>query len=130
MKICFPTMGDRGLAEELGEHFGRVPTYTIVDTDTGKAEVIPNTSEHGGGSGYPPELISRTGASVMVVRGLGRRAIMMFDEYGIQVYVGAKGTVRDALRMYENGSLTSANEGDACSQHAFRGERHGEGHGH
>ncbi len=127
MKICFPTMGARGIDEELGEHFGRVPTYTIVDTETGDAKVVDNTSEHGGGSGYPPEIIKATGADIMVVSGLGRRAIMMFEEYGIMVYVGASGSVRDALAMYKAGRLEAATDKNACAQHAFRGERHGDG---
>ena len=40
MKVCIPTMGDRGMEETVGGHFGRVPTYTLVDTDS----VIPEES--------------------------------------------------------------------------------------
>ena len=130
MKICFPTMGGKGMDESLGEHFGRVPTYTIVDTDSGEANVVDNTSEHAGGSGYPPEIIKAAGADVMVVGGLGRKAIMMFEEYGIMVYVGASGSVRQALDMYRAGRLQPATDENACAQHAFRGEKHGDGCGH
>ena len=34
MKVCIPTMGEKGLDNLVGEHFGRVPTYTIVDLET------------------------------------------------------------------------------------------------
>ena len=63
MKICVPTMGEKGLDELIGEHFGRVPTYTIVDLDTNAVKVIPNTSEHMGGVGYPPEIMVKEGPS-------------------------------------------------------------------
>ncbi len=130
MRISVPSMGDRGLGEHVGEHFGRVPTYTIYDTETEKVEVLRNTTEHMGGTGYPPELLSRAGVNVMVCGGLGRRAIMMFEQMGIRVYVGARGTVKDAIEMYRSGSLEEATDENACQQHAFRSEAHGHHHHH
>jgi len=124
MKVCIPTMGNGGMEEQVGEHFGRVPTYTIVDTETGDLEVIDNTSEHAGGTGYPPEIISKTGAEAMVCGGLGRRAIMMFQDLGIMVYVGAHGTVADSITMFKSGQLEAATDENACRQHAFRKEDH------
>lgn len=133
MKICIPTNGDRGLDDFVGEHFGRVPTYTIIDLDTEKVKVIPNTSHHAGGQGYPPEIMSREGVDIMVCRGLGRRAITMFEEIGIEVYIGATGTVKDAVNAFKQGKLQKAGAADACGQHAFRDQHHHEhqeGHCH
>ncbi len=126
MRISVPSMGNNGLDERVGEHFGRVPTYTIVDTETDKVETISNTSEHMGGMGYPPELMVKAGVNVMVCGGLGRRAVSMFEEMGIRVFVGANGTVRDAVQMYQSGSLQEATDENACKQHAFRQHDHGE----
>ena len=126
MKICIPTIGDNGLDDHVGEHFGRVPTYTIVDLDTNEVKVIPNTSEHMGGQGYPPEIMAQEGVNVMVCRGLGRRAISMFNELGIDVYIGAFGTVKDAIDDFKKGKLQKAGMSDACGQHAFRDEHHHE----
>ena len=120
-------MGNKGMDENIGEHFGRVPTYTIVDTDTNEVSVIDNTSGHAGGQGYPPEIIANTGAEVMICQGLGRRAILMFEELGIMVYVGASGSVKDVIQMWERKELQPATDENACSMHAFRGE--GLGHG-
>ena len=130
MKISVPSMGNNGLDERVGEHFGRVPTYTIVDTETNDVETISNTSEHMGGTGYPPELMAKAGVGVMVCGGLGRRAVMMFEEMGIRVFVGAHGTVRDAVSQYQSGALEEATDENACRQHAFRSQEHGEGHHH
>lgn len=130
MKVCIPTMGRKGMDELVGEHFGRVPTYTIVDTASNDTTVIDNDSIHMGGAGYAPDLIARTGAEVMICGGLGRRAIGFFDQMCIKVYVGASGTVKDALKMFNDGKLTLASSENACQQHAFRGEGTGEGHGH
>ena len=129
MKVCIPTMGRRGLEENVGEHFGRVPTYTVVDTGTGKVDVVDNTSEHTGGSGYPPEIISKLGVDAMLCSGLGRRAVAMFEEFGIRVYVGASGTVKDALKSFQDGKLQMATDENACHQHTHRGQGHGDGCG-
>jgi predicted Fe-Mo cluster-binding NifX family protein len=120
MKICLPTIGEKGLDNQIGEHFGRVPTYTIVDINTNDVKVIENTSEHMGGQGHPPEIMAREGVNIMVCRGLGRRAIMMFEQLGIDVYIGASGTVRDAIELFKQGKLQKASMSDACGQHAFR----------
>ena len=128
MKICIPTMGENGLDNQVGEHFGRVPTYTIVDLDTKEVKVIPNTSEHMGGQGQPPEIMAREGVNVMVCRGLGRRAITMFEELGIDVYIGASGTVKDAIDAFKEDKLQKASIDDACGRHAFRDQHHHENH--
>ena len=124
MKICIPTMGENGLNNLVGEHFGRVPTYTIVDLDTDNVKVIPNTSHHMGGQVDPPEIMAREGVNVMICQGLGRRAITMFEEFGIEVYIGASGTVRDVVTAFKQGRLQKANINDACGQHAFRDQHH------
>jgi len=119
-------MGDNGLDNIIGEHFGRVPTYTIVNLDTDEVKVVPNTSHHMGGEGNPPEIMLQEGVNVMVCRGLGRRAINMFEEMGIDVYIGASGTVRDAIEAFKQNKLQKASIDDACGQHAFRDhQKHG-----
>ncbi len=124
MRIAVPSNGNKGLDEQVGEHFGRVPTYTIVEGE--KVEVIPNISHHTGGMGLPPELLHDNGVEVMVCSSLGRRAIDLFQRKGIRVYVGASGLVRDAIEQWESGKLVEATDKNACEQHAFRGS--GQGH--
>jgi predicted Fe-Mo cluster-binding NifX family protein len=117
MNIGIPTMGDRGMDEVVSDHFGRAPTYTIVDIDTESVRTIENRSEHMGGVGKPPEALAKEGVNILLCSGLGPRAISMFQDYGIVVYVGATGTVRDALAMWREGSLQPATSENACKEH-------------
>ena len=119
MRICFPTEGNAGLEENIGEHFGRVPTYTIVENETEEVEIIPNDSTHKGGRGLPADLLAEEGVDVMVCSGLGRKAINLFEEHGIEVCIGAGGTVKDALEEYRNDRLKGASQTDACERHEF-----------
>lgn len=114
MKVGVPSMGDKGLEEEISQHFGRGPTFTIYDTETEEVEIIPNTSEHRGGKGKPPELLAEKGIDVMLCSNLGRRAIAMFEEFDIQVYSGAGGKVKDAIEAWGEGDLKEATKESGC----------------
>ena len=120
MKVCIPTIDELGLDDSVGEHFGRVPTYTIVDLETDDVTVIPNTSHHMGGQGDPPEIMAKEGVNVMICQGLGRRAISLFESLGIEVYIGASGTVRETIALFQQGMLQKATLDNACGKHAFR----------
>jgi predicted Fe-Mo cluster-binding NifX family protein len=117
MKLCIPTMGGGGLDDAVSDHFGRAPTFTVVDTETNEVLVIKNRSEHMGGLGKPPEHVAKTGAKVLLCSGLGPRAIDMLVGFGIEVFVGATGTAKDAIGMWKEGKLTPANHDVACKEH-------------
>ena len=117
MRIGVPTLGTKGLTEEVSPHFGRAPTYTIYDTETKAVEVVDNTSEHMGGTGKPPQQLAQLKVDIMLCSGLGPRAVHMFEAHGINVYVGASGTVQDALDLWQGGILEEATDENACKMH-------------
>lgn len=116
MKVCVPSMG-RNLNEPISQHFGRAPFFLIVDQESGSVEVLENRSEHMGGVGKPPEHIASRGAEVMICSGLGSKAIDMLSSYGICTYVGAQGSVGEAIGQWREGRLPSANGDNACKEH-------------
>lgn len=120
MRIGIPTLGEKGLEEELSPHFGRAPTFTIYDTESEEMEVKDNRSEHMGGKGKPPEQLDKNDIDVLVTTNLGRKAVAMFDKQGINVYCGASGTVQDAIEMWESDELEPASRKNACSGHGSR----------
>lgn len=118
-RVCVPTVGTGGLDAHVGEHFGRVPTYTIFDTETQNVEIVSNTSEHAGGSGLPADILAGLGIDVLLCRGAGRRALDILGTNGIEVCIGMDGTAGDAIKRWTSGGLASATAGDACQQHTF-----------
>jgi len=41
----------------------------------------------------------------------------MFEQLGIEVYVGASGTVKDAVSAFQAGKLVEASDANACKMH-------------
>ncbi len=122
VKVGIPTLGERGLEEVISEHFGRAPTFTIVDLATQEVKVLTNTGEHFGGLKLAPQLLADEGVEVVLCANLGPRAISMFEQFGIEVYVGlgtdsVGSTVKDALRAFQAGRLHEASDRDACLRH-------------
>jgi len=114
MKLCFPTYGTAGLEENVHPHFGKSATYTLYDTETGEVSCVDNSSTHMGGSVLPPEVVKAAGADAMMCSGCGSKAISLFDELGIVVYLNVVGTVSEAIEAYNGGNLVAANPMDGC----------------
>jgi len=117
MKIVVPTNNKKGLDDKMAEHFGRCATYTFLDEKGEVIEIIDNTSGHMGGKGLPPELMKKHGASVLLCRDLGPRALALCGQLGIDVYVGQAETPREIFKMWKNDKIKKANAGDVCEQH-------------
>lgn len=117
MKIAIPSMDDSGLQAGVADHFGQASFFTLVDPDTGEVSAQVNDGHHQGGRQTPAGLIAEAGASVVLCSGLGRRAVSFFAEAGIEVFMGAEGTVQDALEEYRQGKLPVATEAAACPGH-------------
>ncbi|RZN46242.1 dinitrogenase iron-molybdenum cofactor biosynthesis protein [archaeon] len=117
MRIAIPTERSKGMDAVVAQHFGSAPMYTIYDTDSGDVETIDNTSRHMGGTLLPPQLLQQFDVEVLICRGLGKRALAMFNDLGIEVYTGARDTVRDTVTLWKEGGLSVASMDDACSGH-------------
>ncbi|AKB52155.1 putative transcriptional regulator [Methanosarcina barkeri str. Wiesmoor] len=124
MKVSIPTKDENGMEGVVEPHFGKAPTYTIIDTETNQVTVIPNTSEHMGGTGLPPEYLHNNGVNIMLCGGLGFKAVNMFESYGIEVFVGAGGTVRDTFEAWKAGKLQNATAENSCSEHGHDDDHH------
>jgi len=130
MRICIPSETTGGLEDQVGYHFGRVVNYTIYDGNTNKVEVIENTSSHRGGTKLPAELLREYNVDIMICGGIGRRAIQLFEQYGVEIYIGAQGIVKDAIEQFKQNKLQMATDKDACQQHKYRNEDHKDDHDH
>ncbi|MCE5296516.1 MAG: NifB/NifX family molybdenum-iron cluster-binding protein [Euryarchaeota archaeon] len=105
------------MSDEVCGHFGKAPTYTLVDTKTGEVRTIDNMSEHAGGTGTPPMQLESEGVNIVLCGSLGPKAIKALEERHIEVFVGCTGTVEEALTSWSAGKLTKADLDSACKEH-------------
>jgi len=125
MKIAIPT-NIGGLEDRIFAHFGRAPTYTLHDMETGETKVVLNGGEHICGMGSPPTALSNFGADAIICAGMGPRAIQVLKQLGIRVfYTDSNLKVEDILKLFKDGKLPEMDEKKACQSHG-----HGHGNGH
>jgi len=111
MRIAVSADDSNGLDSVVSPHFGRCPYYILVDLDgqeVKQVNAVANANYGRHAPGTVPTFIQNQGADVMLAGGMGRRAIALFQQYGIQAVTGAVGSVRHALEQYLGGELQGA----------------------
>jgi predicted Fe-Mo cluster-binding NifX family protein len=111
MRIAISADNNNGLDSVVSPHFGRCPYFVLVDMDEQAVKIVnavenPYYASHQ--PGQVPAFINSHGANVMLTGGMGRRAIMFFEQFGIQPVTGAAGNVRQSLERYLGGALQGA----------------------
>lgn len=124
MRIALSADNDAGLDSVISPHFGRCPYYVFVDVEGREVTSVssapnPFLAQHQPGA--VPGFINDHGVNVMLTGGMGGRAVVFFDQFGIEPVTGASGTVRHALEQYLGGQLSGA---APCTESVAHG--HGE----
>lgn len=127
MRVGFPTAADPDLETTVSQHFGRAPTYTVVDLEAGTLESVENDGHQFGGSRHPPEIVADLGVDVVVAGDIGRGAVTRFEQRGIEVFRGASGTIEECLDQWEADELEAVGPDDV---HGHGGGGHGHDHQH
>ena len=120
MRIALSADDDNGLDSVISPHFGRCPYYVFVDLEEREvkavtAEANPFFGQHQPGA--VPGFINSKGVNVMLTGGMGRRAVMFFEQFRIEAVTGASGTVRHALEQYLGGQLRGAEPCEVSAAH-------------
>jgi len=107
MKIAIPVLRNSGENSPISEHFGHAPYFAFVEKkDDGEysVNVIQNPLESHG-PGDIPNYLAQQNVNILIVRGIGGRAISFFEQLGIQVIRGASGTVNEILEQLDKKQL-------------------------
>jgi len=118
VKIVIPVEEESG--ETLSAHFGRAPYFAWYVVESGKVKesgVVPNDSEHFGGTGSPPEKIRSLGGEVVVSQGMGMRAIQMFQSFNIAALQATNPRSLDNVDAFIRGELQELTQGCLHAEH-------------
>jgi predicted Fe-Mo cluster-binding NifX family protein len=120
MRIAVSADNKNGLDSIVSPHFGRCAHFVLVDLDgqeVGQVREVDNPFYGNHQPGQVPGFIASLGANVMLTGGMGGRAILFFQEYGIKGVTGAYGTVRQSVERYLGGQLKGATPCKESQQH-------------
>jgi len=100
MRVAISTDGD-----SVSAHFGRCPSYTIVDIKDGKVikkEVVDNPGHM---TGAIPQFLHDKGVECIIAGGMGARAVGFFDDFGIKPIVGVQGNIDEIIEKLTKNEL-------------------------
>ncbi|QVK21822.1 NifB/NifX family molybdenum-iron cluster-binding protein [Mycoplasmatota bacterium] len=111
LRIAFPTSDE----ERVDEHFGHCKSFAIFTVKEGKVLKKEFVQAPPHAPGVLPRFLGELNASTIITGGMGQMAINLFKEQGIEVILGARGSIIENLNEYLGGELES--EGSACDHH-------------
>jgi len=122
MRIAIST--DQG---HVSAHFGRCPSYTIVEIKEGqilKQEEIPNPGHQ---PGFLPQYLSDMGVNCIIAGGMGPRAQALFAQKNIETIIGIQGSIDEIIKKFINQELET---GEDLCDHRHGVGKHAEHHFH
>ncbi|MDD5454148.1 MAG: NifB/NifX family molybdenum-iron cluster-binding protein [Candidatus Ratteibacteria bacterium] len=100
MRVAISTDGDF-----VSAHFGRCPTFTLVDIVDGKITKRVEVDNPGHEPGFIPQFLHQRGVNCIVAGGMGARASDFFNEFRIQPIVGISGKINEVIEKLQKGIL-------------------------
>ena len=103
IKIAFPT-SDK---VTIDAHFGHAKEFCVYTVTGNEILAVTHITPPEHAPGVIPRFLADYDCDVIITGGMGRKAVSMFDEAGIDVILGALGRVDVNLSEYLGGFLTS-----------------------
>ena len=115
MKVAIATEGGY-----VSAHFGRCPSYTILEIKEGKILNREEIANPGHQPGFLPQYLEELGVNCIIAGGMGPRAQGLFAQRNIEAIIGVQGGIDEVIEKFLNQELKPGE--DLC------GHRHGEAH--
>ena len=115
MKIAVASNG-----KNIWGHFGHCENFNIFEVENKKIVKSESVSNPGHKPGFLPVFLHEKGVNVIISGGMGGGAVDIFNEKGIEVITGARGSAREAADSYLKGELKST--GSVCHEHQHADE--------
>lgn len=97
------------------EHFGHCINFNIFEVEDNKIVKSESILNPGHKPGFLPVFLHEQGVNTIISGGMGGGAVDIFNQKGIEVILGAKGSAKDVVDQYLKGELEST--GSICHDH-------------
>jgi len=103
----------------VADHFGRCSKFKVYEVNDQKKivneEIYQNPLQGShGGTCELPHYLNKIGANVVIAGGMGRKAIALFEQYGINIITAPGMNIDEALYGYLNEEISGYQE---CAGH-------------
>jgi predicted Fe-Mo cluster-binding NifX family protein len=124
MKICATSLGET-LDSLVDQRFGRSQYFLIVDSESMEFEAVknPNIDAAGGAGIQSAMLVAKKEAEVLITGHCGPNGFHTLQAAGVEIVVGASGTVREAIEQYKKGELKPTQGPDVMSEFGMPGRK-------
>lgn len=119
MRVAIPSNSPGGLEAEISPHFGRCDVFTVVEIKEGKVvevSAVKNQSSHFGFEKTPAEILASSKVDAILTQGMGPKAMQLFANSGIAIYMTSARRVEDAVRELIENKAKLASLEDACRE--------------
>lgn len=91
----------------LDGHFGHCKFFAIYSEENGEVKLLDRLVPPPHEPGLLPKWVAEKGTTDIIAGGMGQKAIQLFNQRGVNVFVGAPQVSGEELvKGYLNGSLT------------------------
>ncbi|MBU0894432.1 MAG: NifB/NifX family molybdenum-iron cluster-binding protein [Nanoarchaeota archaeon] len=97
MRLLIAIDEDKGENSKLSEHFGHCPYFAIYETNTKEIKIIKNKLEHSNPNISPVDQIMKINPKIVFSKGMGGRAIRLFEEKGVKIMTGKFNFVKEVI---------------------------------
>lgn len=109
MKVAISATGD-SLDSQIDPRLGRARFFIIYELDNDSFRVVENSfAQASSGAGIQATtFLANEGIEAVITGNVGPNAYRVLQQAGVKVYLGASGTVREAIQAFKEGRLSIA----------------------
>ncbi len=114
MKVAISSKGE-GLGASVDPRFGRAPCFVLFDTDSGEHERVDNRTNMNAAQGagiQAATTVIDAGAAAIITGHVGPKAAATLGAANVRIFIGASGTVADAMEQYHGCALQETDSAD------------------
>lgn len=112
MKVAVTSTGSN-LGSEVDPRFGRAKWFIVVDTETSEFSAHDNSQNLNAAQGAGIQAgrnVVDLGVEAVVTGNVGPKAFATLQAGGVSVYIGASGSVSEALEKLKTGELQNVSQ--------------------
>ena len=112
MKVAITAQGEE-LTSAVDPRFGRAKCFVVVDTETHEFSAYDNTQNlnavQGAGIQAAANVV-KLGVEAVITGNVGPKAFAALQAGNVKMFIGAEGTVAEAIEKLNKGELTETND--------------------